>query len=228
MAFTFLLITLPIRLHRVWGSTHPWRRLGLAVPVARALRTGLLGLARAVGLLALVSGGLLLSRQAQWAGALPDPGRLANALLLGCGVGLAEEILFRGWLWGELELLLSRRQALLGQATLFALVHPWYRSQGLLALSLLGGLTLLGIGLALERSRADGSLWGAIALHGGLVGGWFLLQSGLLEVSPMAPGWWAGPGGTAINPIGGLLGWIGLAILVALGRRQPISAQSRA
>jgi membrane protease YdiL (CAAX protease family) len=214
IAFTALLITLPWRLRRVWGSTHPWRRLGLALPSARAVRTALMGLARAAGLLGFVSAGLLLSGQAHWAGALPDSGRVGNALLLGCGVGMAEEILFRGWLWGELELVAGRRQALLGQAGVFALVHPWYRAPGLLALSLLGGLTLLGIGLALERRRGNGSLWGASALHGGLVGGWFLLQSGLLDVSPAAPGWWAGPGGSSINPVGGLLGWIGLTVLL--------------
>ncbi|SBO43615.1 CPBP family intramembrane glutamic endopeptidase [Cyanobium sp. NIES-981] len=220
IAFALLLATLPVRLRRVWGVDRPWRRLGLAVPPARAVRTALVGLVRAFGLLAFVSAGLLLSRQAHWPGQLPDPGRWANALLLGGGVGLAEEILFRGWLWGELELLVSRRRALIGQAGVFALVHPWSREPGLLALSLLGGLMLLGIGLARERGEGGGSLWGCAGLHGGLVGGWFLLQSGLLEVSPSAAGWWAGPGGAAINPLGGLLGWIGLAILLMSRRRK--------
>jgi membrane protease YdiL (CAAX protease family) len=226
LAFALLLGTLPVRLRRVWGEPRPWRRLGLAVPAGLALRSGLAGLVHAGALLALVSAGLLLSRQAHWAGSLPEPGRIANALLLGGGVGLAEEILFRGWLWGELELLVSRRQALLAQAGLFALLHPWYRAAGLLALSLLGGLTLLGLGLARERSRSQGSLWGCAGMHGGLVGGWFLLESGLLEVSPRAPGWWAGPGGASVNPIGGLLGWIGLALLLGLGLRHRSPAGS--
>jgi len=227
MAFALLLVTLPIRLRRVWGENHPWRRLGLRVPVTQAIRTGLAGLALSFGLLAFVSAGLLLSGQALWAGNLADPGRLANALLLGSGVALAEEVVFRGWLWGELKLLVSRRQALLGQAVVFAIVHPWYRASGLLAISLLAGLMLLGIGLAIERRRGKGSLWGACALHGGLVGGWFLMQSGLLVVSPLAPGWWVGPGGTSSNPVGGLLGLIGLTLLVGLRRREAKHARGQ-
>ncbi len=220
LAFALLLITLPMRLRRTWGARRPWRRLGLAVPPTEAVRTALLGLARALGLLALVSAGLLLSRQAHWVWVLPDPARIANGVLLGAGVGLAEEIVFRGWLWGELELQLNRRQALLAQAGVFALIHPWYRAPGLLAVSLLGGLTLLGIVLAQERCRGAGALWGSCGLHGGLVGGWFLLQSGLLEIAPEAAGWWTGPGGAAPNPVGGLLGWCGLIVLAALGPRQ--------
>jgi hypothetical protein len=57
-----------------------------------------------------------------------------------------------------------------------------------------------------------------VTLHGGLVGGWFLLQSGLLDVSPGAPGWWAGPGQGGVNPVGGLLGWIGLLALLSQQR----------
>jgi membrane protease YdiL (CAAX protease family) len=219
IAFVLLLLTLPSRLLRVWGSQTPWASLGLRVEPARGLRSALLGLAKAATLLTFLSLGLLLTHQARWVGTWPAPPRLLNALALGCGVGLAEELLFRGWLWGELRLMVSARRALLLQACIFALVHPWYREPGLLALSLLGGLTLLAVCLGLERRAGHGSLWGAATLHGGLVGGWFLLQSGLLEVSPGAPGWWAGPGQESVNPVGGLLGWIGLlGLLYQQGR----------
>ncbi len=219
IAFVLLLLTLPSRLRRVWGSQTPWASLGLRVGPARGLRSALLGLAKAATLLTFLSLGLLLTHQARWTGTWPAPPRLLNALALGCGVGLAEELLFRGWLWGELRLMVSARRALLLQACIFALVHPWYREPGLLALSLLGGLTLLGVCLGLVRRAGHGCLWGAATLHGGLVGGWFLLQSGLLQVSPGAPGWWAGPGQESVNPVGGLLGWIGLlALLYQQGR----------
>jgi uncharacterized protein len=210
IAFVLLMLTLPSRLRRVWGSQTPWVSLGLQVAPDRGLRSALLGLVKAAALLAFVSLGLLLTHQARWAGSWPEPARLLNALALGCGVGLAEELLFRGWLWGELRLMVCARRALLLQGSIFALVHPWYREPGLLALTLLGGLTLLGVCLGLERRAGHGSLWGAATLHGGLVGGWFLLQSGLLQVAPGTPGWWAGPGQGSVNPVGGLLGWIGL------------------
>ena len=218
VALLLLLVTLPVRLRRVWQEPHPWERLGVAVPPAVGLRSGVRGLLKALALLVLVAGALLLAGQAQWLGELHGA-LLLNGLLLLLGVGFAEELLFRGWLWGELELQVGPRRALLLQAVIFALLHPWYRAPGLEAVGLLGGLVLLGLVLALQRRADGGSLWGAVGLHGGLVGGWFLVQKGLLQVSPAAPAWWVGPGGADINPIGGLIGWIGLGAMLWVRRR---------
>jgi len=218
VALLLLLVTLPVRLRRVWQEPHPWERLGVAVPPAVGLRSGVRGLLKALALLVLVAGALLLAGQAQWLGELHGA-LLLNGLLLLLGVGFAEELLFRGWLWGELDLQVGPQRALLLQAVIFALLHPWYRAPGLEAGGLLGGLVLLGLVLALQRRADGGSLWGAVGLHGGLVGGWFLVQKGLLQVSPAAPAWWVGPGGADINPIGGLIGWIGLGALLWVRRR---------
>lgn len=217
VALVLLLTSLPLRLRRVWQEPNPWQRLGLAVPVALALRSGVRGLLKALFLLALVATGLILVGQAQWLGEL-NGALLLNSLLL-AGVGFAEELLFRGWLWGELELQQGARRALVLQALIFALLHPWYRAPGLEALGLLGGLILLGLVLALQRRADAGSLWGAIGIHGGLVGGWFLVQKDLLQISPAAPAWLVGPGGADINPIGGLIGWIGIGALLWARRR---------
>ena len=218
VALLLLLVTLPVRLRRVWQEPHPWERLGVAVPPAVGLRSGVRGLLKALALLGLVAGALLLAGQAQWLGELHGA-LLLNGLLLLLGVGFAEELLFRGWLWGELDLKVGPQRALLLQAVIFALLHPWYRAPGLEAVGLLGGLVLLGLVLALQRRADGGSLWGAVGLHGGLVGGWFLVQKGLLQISPAAPAWWVGPGGADINPIGGLIGWIGLGALLWVRRR---------
>jgi len=56
------------------------------------------------------------------------------------------------------------------QAAVFALVHPWYRLGGIEAIALLIGLVLRGLVLALQRWADGGVLWGAVGLHGGLVG----------------------------------------------------------
>lgn len=221
VSLVLLLLSLPLRLRRAWGESHPWHALGVLAPPTAILRAFGRGLLKALVLLALVVGALLAGGGARWVGpAALEGGEWLNALALVVGVGFAEELVFRGWLWGELQRLMAPRAALLLQAALFALVHPWSRAGLLGAVGLLGGLFLLGLNLALLRRDDGGILWGAIGLHGGLVGGWFGLQAGVIELLPQAPVWLAGPGGSQPNPIGGLVGWLGLGGLLLLRRRR--------
>ena len=213
-ALAALLLSLPLRLRRAWGEPSPWRALGLRAPAAAVARALLRGLLKAALLLALVLAGLGAAGLLQWA-PQATPALLLNALLLGLGVGFAEELLFRGWLLGELSLQLGPQRALAWQAALFALVHTRFNLPPLQLLGLLAGLLLLGLALGLQRRADGGLLWGAIGLHGGLVGGWFLLNQGLVVISPNAPAWLMGPA----NPIGGALGWLGLALLLLARRR---------
>lgn len=239
IALLLLLLTLPLRLGRSWGEIHPWRRLGLLPSGEQASGTEaagkillalLRGLLKAVLLLAALTVPLLLLGHARWRGDLSTPD-LWNAIALVLGVGFAEELVFRGWLMGELELLAGPRRALSLQARIFALVHPWYRffdksdvPHGLAVLGLVVGLILLGTVLGMQRRADGGLLWGAIGLHGGLVGGWFALEKGLLEISPNAPAWLIGPGAGSANPIGGVIGLGALALLLAIRRRQAARA----
>jgi membrane protease YdiL (CAAX protease family) len=218
ISLILLLASLPWRLRRLWGSRRPWQTLGLAMPPQQALLALGRGLLKAALLLLAIALALLISGRARWLGEL-GMGALLNALALALGVGFAEELLFRGWLWGELELQLGARRALAWQAAVFALVHPWYHLAPAGALALLFGLVLLALALALQRRADGGCLWGAIGLHGGLVGSWFALQAGLLQISPATPAWLIGPGAPSPNPVGGLLGWTGLAALIWIRRR---------
>ena len=209
-----LLLSLPWRLRHGWGSTHPWRSLGVRAPAAAVARALLRGLLKAAGLLAVVLLGLAALGQLRWQPQL-TAGLVLNGVALGLGVGFAEELLFRGWLLGELSLLVGAQRALGLQALLFSLVHTRFNLPLGPLLALLGGLLLLGLALGLQR-RADGQLlWGAVGLHGGLVGGWFVLHTGVVAINPSAPAWLMGPA----NPIGGVLGWLGLALLLLARRR---------
>ncbi|MDC3011545.1 CPBP family intramembrane metalloprotease [Synechococcus sp. AH-736-G21] len=204
-----------------WSAEKPWAALGICranpqeqpTPAAALLK----GLLIAAGLLTVITSVVLLEGSGDWRGEV-DATQLTNGVLLCLGVGFAEELIFRGWLWAELNQMLGSRRGAVAQASIFSLVHTRF-NLGLGAMSgLLVGLFLLGMVLARQRQSDRGSLWGCIGLHGGLVAGWFLLQSGLLELSPNAPPWVVGPGGNSPNPLGGLIGIITLLILLLIQR----------
>lgn len=209
-----LVVSLPLRLRRQWGEPHPWRSLGVVAPWPAVLQALVRGLLKAAALLALVVVGLQLAGALTWP-LQTSAAVLLNGLALALGVGFAEELLFRGWLLGELGLKLGSQRALWLQAALFSLVHTRFNLPLLPLLGLLGGLVLLGLALGLQRRADGGLLWGAVGLHGGLVGGWFVLNQGLIALQPATPNWLTGPA----NPIGGLLGWLGLGLLLWARRR---------
>ena len=129
-----------------------------------------------------------------------------NAILLIIGIVFAEEIVFRGWLMEEMTLLFGLRRGIILQSTIFSLAH--YRSDiGLLALiPFLTGLFLFGLVLTLRRTIDRGSLWGCIGLHGGLVGIWYLFDSGMVVFSIDTPYFLLGPSRNMVNPIGSVIG----------------------
>ena len=145
--------------------------------------------------------------------------QLLNAILLILGIVFAEEVVFRGWLMEEMVLLLGFRKGIIFQSTIFSLAH--YRSDiGLLALiPFLIGLFLFGIVLTLRRTIDRGSLWGCIGLHGGLVGIWYLFDSGMVRFSIDTPYFLLGPSKNIVNPIGSIIGIIILLITIFFQRR---------
>ena len=221
-AFVLFLFWLPLRLRRVWGVAHPWRCLGLHAPLGPSIRALVHGLLDAALLLLGLSILLLVLGHAHRGGGLTID-QAINAVAL-VGVGFAEELLFRGWLWGELRLRLGWRQAVVAQAVIFSLLHTRFDQGWAIPLGLLPGMFVLGLVLAGQRSKDGNLLAGAVGLHGGLVAGWFALQSGLLSLEPSIPVWLMGPNYAPVtalpnyNPIGGLLGWLGLIPLLGLRR----------
>ena len=144
---------------------------------------------------------------------------LLNAILLIVGIVFAEELIFRVWLMEEMVLLFGLRRGIILQSTIFSFAH--YRSDiGLLALiPFFTGLFLLGLVLTLRRTIDRGSLLGCIGLHGGLVGIWYLFDSGMVVFSIDTPYFLLGPSKNMVNPIGSLLGITILLVTIFFQRR---------
>ena len=144
---------------------------------------------------------------------------LLNAILLIVGIVLAEEIIFRGWLLEEMVLLFGLKRGIIFQSTIFSLAH--YRTDiGLLTLiPFFTGLFLFGLVLTLRRTIDRGSLFGCIGLHGGLVGIWFLFDSGMLIFSVDTPYFLLGPSRNMVNPIGSVIGITILLIKIFFQRK---------
>ena len=129
---------------------------------------------------------------------------IINGMLLTFGVGFAEELIFRAWLLEELKLQFGIKIALISQAIVFSIAHiqsgiSFWDVSGTLI-----GLFLLAILCSIIRFKDAGSLWGSIGLHGGLVGIWFVLNNGLIEISNEAPLWLVG--NDSKNPLGSIYG----------------------
>ena len=219
LSFVLFLLVMPRWATLRWSEAQPWRRLGLIArkPKARidqVISLGV-GLLMSTALIGLIVSLLVFTGNGSWRGNLEVQAML-NCLLLALGVGFAEELIFRAWLWEELTKILGSRGGLLTQAALFSLVHTRFNLGFGPMLGLLTGLFLLGLILALLRLRDQGSLWGCIGLHGGLVGGWFLAHQNLLSIDPNAPMWLVGPGGPNANPLGGLIAILSLTAIGSL------------
>jgi len=130
-----------------------------------------------------------------------------NSLFLACFVGIAEELVFRVWLFEELNLFLKPRRANFYQAILFSLVH--FRSDFDLVsnIQLLVGLFILGLYLNTWRLIQKPTILLPIFFHGSLVGVWFFVTNSLMIINKNIPKLLFGPGeGFNFNPVGGLIG----------------------
>ena len=214
--FTFLIfvISIPKWFEIRWGFNNPWILLGINKVDKKEYRFFyfLKGVLYAIILLTLILIPIISNKWVNWLGEL-SPQILLNSLLLIIGIGFAEEIVFRGWLLEELKNQYGLKKAFIFQAIVFSIVHIGFDMPFWQMVSILFGLFLLGILLSLIRIKDDNSLWGCAGLHGGLVGMWFLMNNGLIEISKDAPIWLVGPGNINTNPLGGFYG-ITLLILM--------------
>ena len=215
LTFLIFVLFLPKWFEIRWGFNNPWIILGINKIDKKEIRFlyFLKGFLYSIILLVLILIPIFTNQWGNWLGRT-SPEILLNALLLIIGVGFAEELVFRGWLLEELKNQYGFKKALIFQALLFSIVHIGFDMPFWQMISILFGLFLLGILLSIMRIQDNNSLWGCAGLHGGLVGIWFLINHGLIEISKDAPMWLVGPGNINTNPLGGMYGISLLLVLL--------------
>ena len=141
---------------------------------------------------------------------------ILNSIFLGIIVGCAEELVFRVWLFEELNLFFKKKYANLLQAIIFSIVHLRSDLNIVDNIQLLTGLFLLGFYLNKWRESNYPSILIPICFHASIVSLWFLISTSFLNIKTNIPKTLFGPGnGIDINPIGGLLGILILFILIS-------------
>ncbi|MEL6468100.1 MAG: type II CAAX endopeptidase family protein [Cyanobacteria bacterium J06623_4] len=217
LLYVGFLLGLPVWGSAVHGWVSPFQRCGLLFQ-AQTLRDGLVALLIGVlGVFSLFGLASLLG----WATPTPPSPRLARfvleGLVMALAVGLAEELLFRGWVLAELEKNHTPAAALAMNALFFASTHfikPW--PEILRTLPQFLGLVVLGMALVWARRSPTGKekrtrLGYPIGLHAGLIWGYYIVNvGGLSAYTGRAPAWVTGIDN---NPLAGLLGVVLLGLI---------------
>ena len=146
---------------------------------------------------------------------LSIPQLLLEGSATALGVGLAEELFFRGWMLDELDRDYSPTIALITDAGLFASLHFLKPIPVMLAsLPQFPGLWLLGTVLVIAKRQHQNLLGMSIGLHAGLIWAYYVIIVGnMVKYSGRVSDWMTGIDG---NPVSGLLGLIFLGILAIL------------
>jgi hypothetical protein len=130
---------------------------------------------------------------------------ILEGLLVGLGIGFAEELLFRGWLLDELQQDYKPRVALWTDAIAFATLHFIKPLEAIIhTLPQFPALVLLGLTQVWGKHWRRGRLGLPIGLHCGLVWGYYIINvGGLTKSSGQVPDWVTGVNN---NPLQGLMG----------------------
>ena len=204
ITFLIFIFSLPKWFEIRWGLINTWKLVGLEIN-RKIVLYFLRGFLLSIILISLILIPIMKTEWGYWVGNI-SPNKFINSIFLLIGVGLAEELIFRGWLLEELKNQFGIKKAILTQALIFSIVHIGFDLPFWEMVSILTGLFFLGILLSLLRLKDNNSLWGCIGLHGGLVGLWFITNNGLLAIAKDSPKWLVGPGNINTNPLGGIFG----------------------
>lgn len=227
LLFGWFLLGLRLWGRRVRGADKPFEFYGLvwSWQGAQELLEG-----GAIALLALAA--LFLTQSVLgwlvWQTPSPQfPRFVLEGLLVGLGVGFAEELFFRGWLLEELQQDYRRPVALWANSLIFAGLHFIRPLEEILRLSpQFFGYALLGL-TAVWAKRATGRLGLPVGIHAGLVGGYYVLNLGdWVRYTQRVPEWVTG---IHQNPLAGVMGLLFLSGLAfyTWKRQRTVSKISR-
>lgn len=140
------------------------------------------------------------------------PRLIIEGLVVALGYGLAEELLFRGWLLDELQRDYTPRVALWVDALVFALLHFIKPLPEIVrTMPQFAGLVLLGLALVWAKRAGGDRLGLPIGLHAGLVWGNYIINVGqLVHYSGQIPVWVTG---IDQNPLAGMMGLLFLGLI---------------
>ena len=138
---------------------------------------------------------------------------VVEGLLSAFGIGLAEELVFRGWLLDELQRDYSQKTSMWVGATVFALAHFIKPLAEIIRSAVtFPALILLGITLIIAKKKCGDRLGICIGIHAGLVWGYYIVNVGeLIKYTNKVPTWVTG---IDRNPIAGVMGLIFLTGLM--------------
>jgi uncharacterized protein len=141
------------------------------------------------------------------------PGLIGGGLLSSLGVGIIEELVFRGWILDELDRDYSQPMTLWVNSVIFAASHFGNPAHLILGWPRFLGLIVLGLLLVVAKRSQGNRLGISIGLHAGLIGVIYLKDVGqIIKFTNRIPEWVTGVGGTPVAGVSGVL-----ALLVLLG-----------
>ncbi len=130
---------------------------------------------------------------------------ILESLIVGLGIGFAEELLFRGWLLDELQRDYSKTVALWVDAVAYAALHFIKPLEAIIhTLPQFPALVILGLTQVWGKRWRRGRLGLPIGYHAGLVWGYYIINVGnLITYTKKVPEWITG---IDRNPLAGVTG----------------------
>ncbi len=149
----------------------------------------------------------LLYYQGYWNPPSIKPLDLLLASFSALALALAEELLFRGFIFQYLSKMVNKGSAYLLSSSFFALVHIFRPGSINFKIAYFWGLLLMGILMA-SAVELTGNLWLAAGIHAAWA--WWLILEG---PHPIKPGLWSGIDGVSTA---GAAGWMIMLLLITL------------